>query len=211
VHPIAHTLLHTSPLLIYLLVATILLLESSGVPITNNTMLLLAGAMASLGYLNIEMLIISALLGSIAGACCAYWIGARGGRPVLLHLATFFHVNEQKISVMDSWFQKAGFWMIFFSRMTPFVRPFACFPAGIWHMNIKKFLLAASAGSIIWCVALPLIGWTLGPHWRIALHFMQAYTLPTILVVALLLALYVLITHKVKRILNAKYRSLSVR
>ncbi|GAC1463733.1 MAG: hypothetical protein PVSMB2_28970 [Ktedonobacteraceae bacterium] len=208
-YPIVHVLLHSSPLLMYLLVAIILLLDSSGVPTTNNTLLFLMGAMASLGYLNREMLIVSAILGSIAGACCAYWIGTWGGRHVLLRLATFFHVSEQKIPIMDSWFQKSGFWMVFFSRMTPFVRPFACFPAGISHMNIRKFLLAASAGSIIWCITLVSIGWTLGPRWKIALHFMQAYTFPTILVVALLLVLYSVGTYLVKRAINAKYRSLS--
>ena len=208
-HSIMHALLHISPLLIYLLVAIIILLESTGVPVTNNTMLLLTGAMAALGYLNIDTLIASALLGSIVGACCAYWIGALGGRQIVLRLAAFFRVDEQKVLIMDGWFQKSGFWMVFFSRMTPFVRPFACFPAGIAHMNFKRFLLAASAGSLIWCIALPSIGWTLGPRWRIALYFMQRYTLPTILIVALLLILYVAIRHKIKHAIDEKYHSMS--
>ncbi len=208
-HSITHALLHTSPLLIYLLVAIIILLESTGVPVVNNTLLLLLGAMAALGYLNLEVLMLSAFIGSIAGACCAYWIGARGGRQIVLRLAAFFHVNEQKILIMDSWFQKSGFWMVFFSRMTPFVRPFACFPAGIAHMNFRRFLLAASAGSLIWCIALPSIGWMLGPRWKIALHFMQAYTVPTILVVALLVILYVVLRSRIKRAVNAKYHSMS--
>ena len=208
-HTIVHALLHTSPLLLYLLVMIILMFESTGVPITNNTLLLLLGAMASLGYLNIELLIVSALMGSSAGACCAYWIGRRGGRNIVLQLAKFFHVNEQKIFVMDSWFHKSGFWMIFFSRMTPFVRPFACFPAGISHMNFRKFLLAAVAGSLIWCIALPCIGWMLGPRWRIALYFMQTYTLPTIIGLVLLLIAYAIVTYMVKRAINAKYHTIS--
>ncbi len=208
-HSIMHLVQHTSPILLYLLVAGILLLESSGIPITNNTMLLLTGAMASMGYLNIEILILAATLGSIAGACCAYIIGARGGRSVLLRFATFFHVDEQKIRVMDSWFQKSGCWMVFFSRMTPFVRPFACFPAGISHMNFKRFLFAASAGSTLWCVVLTTIGWTLGHRWKIALSFMQTYTLPTIMILILLCVLYFVGTRIMKRFLKAKFRSLS--
>ncbi len=208
-HSIVHALLHISPLLVYLLVAVILLLESSGVPIINNTLLLLLGATASLGFLNLEMLMISAFLGSSAGACCAYWIGMRGGRKIVLRLAGFFHVSEQKVYTMDDWFQKSGFWMIFFSRMTPFVRPFACFPAGISHMNFRRFLFAAVAGSLIWCVTLPSIGWMLGPRWKIALYFMRTYTLPTIIGVVLLLVLYAVITNIIKRAINAKYHSIS--
>ncbi len=208
-HPIVHALLHTSPLFIYLLVVIILLLESSGVPITNNTLLLLLGAMASLGFLNFELLIISALVGSSAGACCAYWLGKRGGRKIVIRLAAFFHVNEHKIFIMDSWFHRSGFWMIFFSRMTPFVRPFACFPAGIAHMNFRKFLLAAVTGSLIWCIVLPCIGWLLGPRWRIALHMMQTYTLPTIIGILLVLIVYAFVTYMVKRAINAKYHTIS--
>lgn len=193
----------------YVVVAITLLLESTGVPITNNTLLLLMGAMAALGYLNIEMLIVSAVIGSVTGACCAYLIGMRGGRKIVLRLATFFHVNEQKIGIMDSWFQQSGFWMIFFSRMTPFVRPFACFPAGISHMNFKKFLFAASVGSFIWCITLPSIGWMLGPRWRIALHFMQVYTVPTLIGIVLLLIVYGVVTHMVKHIINTKYHTFS--
>lgn len=206
-HQLVHTLLHTSPLLIYLLVAVILLLESTGVPLVNNTLLLLLGAFASMGYLNIEMLIIAATVGSIAGACCAYWIGMRGGRRVLLRFAVIFHIPRQKIHVMDNWFHRSGFWMIFLSRMMPYIRPFACFPAGISHMDRKRFLLAASAGSIIWCIALPIIGWTLGNRWKIALYFLQRYTLPTLLIIVALIVVYVLVMRRVKRSVNARLHS----
>jgi len=138
-----HFFLHTSPFLIYFLVAVILLLESSGVPITNNTLLLFTGALASLGQLNIGLLAIAAIVGSIAGACLAYYIGLRGGRRVLLRLASFFHVDTQKIEVMDGWFHKSGVWMVFFSRMTPFVRPFACFPAGFSRMIFTNFFFCS--------------------------------------------------------------------
>lgn len=206
-HLIMHLLLHTSPLLIYLLVAVILTLESSGVPITNNTMLLLTGALASLGHINIGILAIAAILGSITGACLAYFIGVQGGRRALLRLAAFFHVDAQKIGVMDRWFQKSGVWMIFLSRMTPFVRPFACFPAGISQMNFARFFIAASTGSVIWCIALLAIGWRLGRHWTLALNLMKQYTLPTIGVLILLVGLYFGGMRLIKRSLKAKYSS----
>ena len=206
-HPFLHTLLHTSPLLVYLLVAVILCLESTGIPLVNNTLLLLLGAFASMGYLNLEMLMIAAFIGSISGACCAYWIGMRGGRRVLLRFAALFHLNRQKIHAMDNWFQRSGFWMIFLSRMTPYIRPFACFPAGIAHMDRKRFLLAASAGSLIWCIALPSIGWALGHRWRIALYFLQQYTLPTLLVVVALIVVYILVMRRVKHSMNARLHS----
>jgi len=188
--------------MIYLIVAVILLLESSGVPIVNNTLLIFTGALASLGHLNIWLLAMAAITGSIAGACLAYSIGAYGGRQVMLRLAAFFHVDDQKVRMAENWFQTAGVWMIFFSRMTPFVRPFACFPAGISRIAFLRFFIAASAGSFIWCVAMLSIGWSLGNRWKLAISLMQQYTVPTFSGIVVLLVLYGLGMYMVKSYLN---------
>ena len=117
-------------------------------------------------------------------------------------LASLFRIKPKTVEIAENWFQKAGFWMVFLSRMTPFVRPFACFPAGISRMPVPRFFVAASAGSIIWCIALLSIGWNLGHRWRVAFYFMQRYTLPTVGGVVLLFALYVLVMYLVKRYLG---------
>src|SRR5437016_4620799 len=153
--------------MIYLIVAVILLLESSGVPIVNNTLLIFTGALASFGHLTIWLLAVAAITGSITGACLAYIIGAYGGRRIILRLAAFFRVDDQKVRMAESWFQTTGVWMIFFSRMTPFVRPFACFPAGMARLAFLRFFIAASAGSLIWCSTMLCIGWNLGYRWKL--------------------------------------------
>lgn len=197
-----HFLFHASPILICLIVLTVLALESTAVPVTNNTLLLVTGALASQGRLNIWILCIAAILGSILGATIAYTIGASGGRPVLLRIASFFHIEEQKVQLAEQWFQKSGFWMVFLSRMMPYVRPFACFPAGIAHMPFPRFFVAALSGSIIWCIALLSIGWSLGRRWMLALHLIERYTLPVIGGLLLLLVTYVVVMRLVKRRLD---------
>jgi membrane protein DedA with SNARE-associated domain len=187
---------------IYLIVAVILLLESSGVPIVNNTLLIFTGALASLGHLNIWLLAIASITGSIAGACLAYSIGAYGGRQVMLRVAAFFHVDDQKVRMAENWFQTAGVWMIFFSRMTPFVRPFACFPAGMSRLAFLRFFMAASAGSFIWCITMLCIGWNLGHRWNLAIFMMQQYTIPAFCIVVVLIVLYVLGIWAIKRYLS---------
>lgn len=192
-------ILHASPLIIYLIVALDLLLESSGVPITNNLLLLFTGALASLGHLNIWLLTLAAILGSIAGACSAYVIGAHGGRRMLLRLVAFFRIDERKIHMTERWFHKSGVWMIFLSRVTPYVRPFACFLGGITHMPFGRFFTAALIGSMLWCIVMIQVGAMLGPHWPIALHLMKQDTVPTFLAVALLLVLYCSIRYVIGR------------
>lgn len=201
--PVIHFFFHANPLVIYLIVAVVLLLESSGVPIANNTLLLFTGALASYTHhLDIGLLGIAAILGSIAGAFLAYSIGIYGGRLLVLRVTKLFHIDEQKVLTTEQWFQKSGVWMVFFSRMIPFVRPFACFPAGISRMPLPRFLLAASFGSIIWCIALLSIGWNLGRRWPLALAVIQSYTFPSLCVLALLLVVYVLLIYAIKRYVN---------
>ncbi len=190
-HIIVDFIGQANPLVIYTIVAVTLLLESSGIPIANNTLLLLTGAMTAFGHLNIWILICAAILGSILGACSAYAIGMHGGRRVFSRVTTFFHVSERKVSFTERWFQKAGFGMIFLSRMTPYVRPFACFFGGITVMPFRRFFVAALSGSIIWCIVIVHIGAALGPHWQLALILIRNYTLPTLCILVGMIVIYV--------------------
>jgi membrane protein DedA with SNARE-associated domain len=116
----------------------------------------------------------------------------------LLRLARFFHIDEQKMLLAERWFYRSGGRMIFFSRILPYIRPFACFPAGIAAMPFLRFLLAAASGSAIWCVTFLLVGWGLGPRWKLAMHLVQMYTLPALSALLLLLVIYLF----VRRALN---------
>ncbi|HLJ32405.1 MAG TPA: DedA family protein [Ktedonobacteraceae bacterium] len=204
VQPLLNMVFHANPLLIYAIVALVLFLESTGIPITNNTLLLFTGALAALGHLNIWILTISAIIGSIAGAWSAYTLGKWKGHRVLQRIAALFHVNTKKMSMAENWFQKSGAWMIFFSRMTPYIRPFACFPAGISRMPFQRFFLAALVGSIIWCFTLVRIGAALGPHWRLALTLIQTYTIPTCATLIMLIVLYFSGRYAITRYLRSR-------
>lgn len=189
---VVHTLQHISPLLVYTLVTAFLLLESSGIPILNTTLLLCSGALAALGRVNLAILLFVAILGSLLGACSAYGLGRRYGEPLLLRLSRFLRIDEKKVRLAERWFARSGARMIFFSRIIPYIRPFACFPAGISAMSFPRFVLASLLGSTIWCTTCLLVGWTLGPRWREALYLMHFYTLPTIgILLALLVVLIV--------------------
>jgi membrane protein DedA with SNARE-associated domain len=200
--PIIDFIVQSNPLVIYMVVALTLCLESSGIPVANTTLLLLTGAMTTFGHLNLWILMFVAILGSVTGACSAYGIGAHGGRPAFLRLATFFHVDEQKVNLTERWFQKSGLWMLLLSRILPYIRPFACFFGGITNMPFQRFFVAALAGSTIWCIAIVQIGAMLGPHWKLALILIRNYTLPTSAALLLLIVLYILVRMGLNRALQ---------
>nr|BBH95297.1 alkaline phosphatase [Thermogemmatispora argillosa] len=202
---IDNVLFKAHPLAIYGIVALFLFLESCGIPVINSTLLLLTGALVTLGHLHFWPLAAAALIGSCAGACLAYWIGERGGRPALLRLMKLLHLDESKASVAEGWFQHAGAWMIFLSRITPYVRPFACFLAGISRLVYQRFLLAMFLGSLLWCVAIIRIGMVLGKHWRWGVALIQQYTLPACLILVALMALSLVASRLLQRQLRQRF------
>lgn len=203
-HGLLQIIFYSSPIVVYLVVASMLLLESSAVPIVNTTLLLAAGALASLGHVDIWVLMVAAILGSVSGACLAYGIGLRGGRAICVRLASLFRIDAKKVEMTERWFQRNGMWMVFFSRVTPYVRPFACFPAGISRMPFGRFFVAALMGSTIWCVVMLNIGLALGRRWGLALRLIRHYTVFTVGVLVLMVIVYFVVTSGVRRYLAAR-------
>jgi membrane protein DedA with SNARE-associated domain len=195
---------HLPPWPTCLLVAVFLLLESSGIPVINTTLLLFAGALAVVGHVNLGWLIVAAVAGSTLGACLAYVLGRRYGQLLLLRLTRLVRIDERKVLQAERWFLRAGSKMIFISRLVPYIRPFACFPAGISAMPFPRFLLMACSGSTIWCVTILIIGWELGPRWHLALQMIQTSTLPTLGVLLLLAGVYIVVQWKVQRYVRTR-------
>ena len=187
-----------------MIVGVFLLLESSGIPIVNSTLLLLTGALASLGRLDIFTLAVVSIAGSVTGACLAYTTGRQGGARLLRRAAVKLRVDPRKILLLEQWFQRAGVRMIFLSRIIPYIRPFSCFPAGMVRMSFRRFFAAAASGSVIWCSGMLALGWNLGRRWTLALSLMQHYTVPAVLVILVLLAGYLLAHRTIKRRLDAR-------
>lgn len=200
---IVHLIHNTNPLWVYAMVGVFLLLESSGIPIVNSTLLLLTGALASLGHLNIAALAVASIAGSVTGACLAYMIGQRGGERLLLRAPARLHIDTRKIQLLEQWFHRAGARMIFFSRIIPYIRPFSCFPAGMARMPFRRFFTAAASGSVVWCVGMLALGWNVGRRWKLALSLVQSYTIPAVLVILLLLVTYCIVKITIKRRLDA--------
>lgn len=204
-----HLIHNTNPLWIYMIVGVFLLFESSGVPIVNSTLLLLTGALASLGHLNIIALAVVSIAASVSGACLAYIIGQHGGGRLLRRAATKLRVDARKIQLLERWFHRAGARMIFFSRIIPYIRPFSCFPAGIARMPFRRFFAAAASGSFVWCVGMLALGWNLGRRWKLALTLMQRYTVPAVLILLALLAIYCVVSITIRRRLDDRLGELS--
>ncbi|MGW0826877.1 DedA family protein [Streptomyces sp. NPDC002845] len=141
------------PLSIYLLVGVVIGLESLGIPLPGEIILVSSALLASQhGEINPVILGGCAIAGAIIGDSIGYAIGRKGGRPLLAWLGGKFpkHFGEGHIATAERSFEKWGMWAVFFGRFVALLRIFAGPLAGVLRMPYWKFLIANVCGGILW-------------------------------------------------------------
>ncbi|ORT60932.1 DedA family protein [Streptomyces sp. CB03238] len=138
---------------IYILVGVVIGLESLGIPLPGEIVLVSSALLASQhGDINPYVLGACATAGAIIGDSIGYAIGRKGGRPLLARLGKKFpkHFSEANIAMAERSFEKWGMWAVFFGRFVALLRIFAGPLAGVLRMPYWKFAVANVFGGILW-------------------------------------------------------------
>ncbi|MFI7009308.1 DedA family protein [Streptomyces sp. NPDC050145] len=138
---------------IYALVAGVIGLESLGIPLPGEIVLVSAALLSSQhGDVNPVVLGVCATAGAVIGDSIGYAIGRKGGRPLLAKLGAKFprHFGPAHVATAERSFEKWGMWAVFFGRFIALLRIFAGPLAGVLHMPYWKFLIANFLGGVVW-------------------------------------------------------------
>ncbi len=130
-------------------------------------------------------------LGCLIGSIIAYWIGATGGRDLLLRYGKYILISRRDADRADAFFARHGDITILISRVLPVVRTFVSLPAGISRMNFPRFVLFTFLGSLPWCFVLALIGQNLGKNWQNVGSVLHDFDYLIVAIVVVLVVLYV--------------------
>lgn len=155
----------------YLGIFSLMTLESMFLPIPSEIVLTFAGYLVYKGSINLILAIVAGTLGGLFGSLIAYGIGYYGGRPFIIRFGKYIMLREQELTVVENWFKKYGSISVFFTRLIPIFRTFISIPAGIGKMNIFKFTIYTTLGSLIWSIVLVYLGYTLGSKWFVIFKF----------------------------------------
>jgi membrane protein DedA with SNARE-associated domain len=151
----------------YWAVALIVGLESMGLPLPGETVLVLAAIYAGAsGDLNIWGIVAAATTGAILGDNAGYWLGRKFGYPLLLKYRRYVRLSERKIKLAQYLFQRHGAKVVFFGRFVALLRILAAFLAGLNHMPWKRFLAANAGGGIVWASFFGFGGYIFGESIR---------------------------------------------
>jgi membrane protein DedA with SNARE-associated domain len=135
----------------YWVVALIVGLESVGLPLPGETILVLAAIYAaSEPSFNIWVLIVVAAFGAIIGDNVGYWLGSRYGYALLLRYGERIGMFEARIKLGQYLYLKHGAKVVFLGRFVALLRILAAFLAGLNRMPWRAFLTANATGGVIW-------------------------------------------------------------
>src|SRR5579859_7876101 len=109
-------------------------IESACIPLPSELIMPLAGFNVAQGRFSLAGVSLAGAVGCTVGSIVAYWIGAVGGRPLLLRYGRYILISERDMATADRWFARYGDGAAFFSRLLPVVRTFISLPAGIARM-----------------------------------------------------------------------------
>jgi membrane protein DedA with SNARE-associated domain len=149
------TLLQTiPPLLVYLTVGFVIGLESLGIPLPGEIVLVSAALLSSRHELDVSPLWIAVAgsAGAIVGDSIGYAIGRRYGTSLFLRLGQRFprHFGPKNVAFAESVFTRWGVLAVFFGRFIALLRIFAGPLAGALKMRYPRFLAANALGGIVW-------------------------------------------------------------
>jgi membrane protein DedA with SNARE-associated domain len=186
----------------YWSVVLLMAIQSACIPIPSEVIMPLAGYALAHTQWQLVLLATVASLASNLGSIPAYWVGARGGRPMVERYGSYLLLSRHDLDRVDSFFVRFGSVAVLIGRMLPIIRTFIAFPAGVAKMNHFRFHLYTFIGSWPWCYALAYVGMRLGASFDTNPRFKEVFRRFHLGVEAVLLAaaIYFIASHWKNRI-----------
>jgi membrane protein DedA with SNARE-associated domain len=143
----------------------LLTLNSSGIPIPSEVILPFSGYLVFKGRFNLFLVATMGAIGCNIGSAIAYWIGSRGGRPLVERYGKWVLMSHHDLDRMTHFFDRFGSITVLIGRMLPVVQTYVAFPAGIARMPRVRFHIYTTIGAWIWYFCLAWVGMKLGAAW----------------------------------------------
>lgn len=170
-------------------------LESMGMPVPGETLMLLAAALAGMGQLDIVAVAGTAFAAAVLGDNTAYLIGRRMGRPLVVRHGARFGITHERLERVESVMHRYGPLIVAGARFVIVFRQLNGIAAGTTGMHWRTFLVANAVGAALWVGAWSTAAYYFGE--KVSLvpalwsHLSYAALAAVVAVLAILVAGYV--------------------
>jgi membrane protein DedA with SNARE-associated domain len=142
------------PFAVYLIVGGVIGIESLGIPLPGEIVLVSAAILASRHELGVNPVWVgtAAVIGAVVGDSIGYSIGRRFGMALFERLGRRFpkHFGPGPVALAERLFARWGVWAVFFGRFIALLRILAGPLAGALKMRYPHFLAANATGAVCW-------------------------------------------------------------
>jgi membrane protein DedA with SNARE-associated domain len=202
IHEIANTIVGYIGDMGYWGIFLLMFLESTFFPFPSEVIMIPAGYLAQKGEMNIYIIVLVGVFGSVAGALFNYYLAVHFGRRFILKYGKYFFIKEETLDKLEAFFTKHGELSTFNGRLIPGIRQLISLPAGLARMNIAKFSFYSALGAGIWVIVLVVIGYLLGSNEELISEYLKSATLIALVSVAFITIFYIIRNKKHKEILE---------
>ncbi|MHB0980832.1 MAG: phosphatase PAP2 family protein [Thermoleophilia bacterium] len=153
------------------IVFAVVFLETSamiGLLVPGETTVLLAGALASQGVLDIGDLVAVVCVAAVLGDSVGYLLGRRLGRDFLLRHSRLFRIKPHHVERTEGFFIRHGGKTILFGRWVGFLRSLGPFIAGSARMHYGRFVAYDVLGAVSWGITVTILGYVFGRSYHMA-------------------------------------------
>lgn len=186
--------------LIYLLAAIWVGLESMGIGVPIEPVMLFLGSLVALGTANLVLAVLALATGCLLFASIAYTIGARAGTPAIARIGRYIGLTQVRADHLELWLRNRGLLGVVLARETPLVRTFASYIMGAARIPFPVFALGTFAGSLIYCGVWVIIGDLLGENYKAPLRYLDRLGAPGIAALAFGVVAVIVIHHFLGRL-----------
>jgi membrane protein DedA with SNARE-associated domain len=153
----------------------LLMLGIVGLPLPDETLLAIVGALVKEGTMQFWPALIAAFLGSVMGISVSYMIGRFLGREVVTRFGKFLHLTEEKLVRVEHYMERYGRLTLFFGYWVPGLRQITAIVAGFGQMKFRIFAPYAYVGALVWSLTFMLLGQVLHKHLKHIEHIVYPF------------------------------------
>ncbi|MGH7001871.1 MAG: DedA family protein [Stellaceae bacterium] len=146
----------------YLGIFVLVFVGNFGVPVPEETVLLVAGFMAGRGNLDLQKLYLVGIVSAVIGDSCGFAFGRIGGQRLFERLAQRFKFVRERYARLQDFFAAHGSKAVFMARFVAGARFMAGPMAGAAGMPFIRFLGWNVLGALTWCTLVITVGYLVG-------------------------------------------------
>ena len=176
----------------YMGIFLLMMIESSFIPFPSELVLIPAGYLAQQGEMNVFLIFLASLLGSLVGAFINYFLALFIGRELLMRYGKYFFISNSAMEKMERFFDAHGPISTFTGRLIPGIRQLISIPAGISRMPLIPFTLYTALGAGIWSIVLIALGYVLGENKELITTYLHQISLVMFGAIIVLITVYII-------------------